>query len=88
MQEIQLVYLLSSPELSCDIPIIKKNVIMESEQNFTVGSVVVYYCNGSSPNTDATTSVCTERGKWIPNPAEYTCDGSQLNSKGINMTDS
>ena len=53
---------------------VQRNVLVnETNQNFTTGHLLTYYCNGSSSVT-VVTSVCTEGGNWIPNPAEYTCE--------------
>ena len=79
------VYHLGPIESICSIPMVQRNVIInETNQNFTVGHLLTYYCNRSSSGfvaTNTATSVCTERGKWIPNPVEYKCE-SLPNSRG------
>lgn len=50
---------------------VQRNVILELMQNFTIGSTVVYYCKN---NNSAAKSNCFEGGKWIPDPAEYSCE--------------
>ena len=64
---------------SCEIPKVQANVIVELNNNLTNGQVTIsYYCYGSNGSTIAAsvgiTSVCSEGGRWIPNPADYTCE--------------
>ena len=55
---------------------VQRNVIVELNRKVKNGSILVYYCNESSSDTDAIISICTEEGKWIPDPTEYTCEQS------------
>ena len=71
---------ISALKQMCDIPIVQTNVIIELIQNFTIGSVVAYYCKD---HNSSATSICSEGGKWIPDPAEYSCEAIP-DSKGTN----
>ena len=70
-------------EQSCGIPVMGKDVvIVAANESFTAGSMVSYSCSVNDSHSKVVASVCTEEGKWVPDPINFTCNNS-LSNKGI-----
>ena len=60
----------------------KDVVIVAANESFTAGSMVSYSCSVNDSHSKVVASVCTEEGKWVPDPINFTCNNS-LSNKGI-----
>ena len=53
-----------------------------ANETFTAGSMISYFCGVNDSHFEVVSSVCTEEGRWVPDPINFTCENNQSN-KGI-----
>ena len=72
--------------LGCGAPVVQEDVVMvqvKVNETFSTGSIVSYTCKMNNSHSEvAYYSVCTEEGKWIPDPLNFTCENSWI-TEGI-----
>ena len=76
--EILLIFL-HIPPVNCSDPTAPGNGSIATYQNTTEGAEIQFGCNPQYSPAGRMMAVCTQDGRWDPNPATLVCTGELIN---------